>query len=94
MDAAQTTPIPDGTTDVVTDALPAGSIEVKLTWPTNADIQLSVRDPFGETVYDDAATIRSGGVLASDGNRQCEEHQQLAGILHLLAGKSPDGGRL
>ena len=73
VDSAQATPIPDGATEVVSSELPAGSIEVKLTWPTNADIQLSVRDPFGETVYDDAASIRSGGVLYSDGNRQCTD---------------------
>jgi len=52
-------------------ALPQGSIEVKLEWTTNADLQLLVRDPNGDSVYDDAPVITSGGVLAADGNVGC-----------------------
>ncbi len=51
--------------------LPEGSIEVSLTWATNADLQLQVRDPAGDTVYDDEPSIRSGGVLYEDGNVGC-----------------------
>lgn len=54
--------------------LTEGSIEVLLTWNSNADIQLSVRDPNGEAVYDDQPTgVRSGGILEADGNVRCEE---------------------
>lgn len=52
---------------------PAGSIEVLLQWATNADLQLQVRDPQGNTVYDDVPTIPSGGILDQNyvGNRGC-----------------------
>lgn len=51
--------------------LPTGDIEVTLTWNTNADLQLLVRDPFGDAVYDDAESVRSGGLLTATGNRNC-----------------------
>jgi hypothetical protein len=52
---------------------PAGNIEVLLQWQNNADLQLQVRDPQGNTVYDDMASITSGGILDEDyvGNRGC-----------------------
>jgi hypothetical protein len=52
--------------------LTKGAIEVTLTWLTNADLQLQVRDPNGQTVYDDLPQIRSGGVLEKGGNMNCE----------------------
>jgi hypothetical protein len=63
----------DDTTTVTTE-LPAGSIQVTLQWFTNADLQLQVRDPSGATVFDDEATIASGGILDQTrvGNRGCE----------------------
>lgn len=74
-----TTVLDDGsdttdTTDVTTTALPAGSIQVNLQWFTGADLQLQVRDPSGATVFDDEATIASGGILDQTrvGNRGCE----------------------
>jgi hypothetical protein len=51
--------------------LPGGAIEVQLTWNTNADLQLLVRDPLGAAVFDDIPTISSGGVLYEDGNVGC-----------------------
>lgn len=81
---AQVTPAPTaaGTpenivTSVITptasaDGLPAGSIEVQLTWNTAADLQLLVRDPSGEAIYDDNLTSVSGGFLSEDGNARCE----------------------
>ena len=56
-----------------TTTLTPGSIEVTLTWPTNADLQLNVRDPNGDTVFDDQPEIQSGGLLESDGNRGCTD---------------------
>ncbi|MBI5957629.1 MAG: hypothetical protein HY866_02770, partial [Chloroflexi bacterium] len=53
--------------------LPQGAIQVKLEWTTNADLQLLVRDPRGDSVYDDIPTIASGGVLEADGNVNCLE---------------------
>ena len=51
--------------------LPTGDVEVTLTWNTNADVQLLVRDPFGNAVYDDDISIPSGGELTATGNRNC-----------------------
>ncbi|MFW5709049.1 MAG: PPC domain-containing protein [Chloroflexota bacterium] len=51
--------------------LPTGDIEVTLTWNTNADLQLLVRDPFGVAVYDDDRSIQSGGTLTETGNINC-----------------------
>jgi hypothetical protein len=72
--AGEATPTP-ATPETVTGevALPQGSIEVKLEWTTNADLQLLVRDPNGDSVYDDVPVITSGGILASDGNVGCVE---------------------
>lgn len=56
-----------------TTTLSQGSIEVTLTWPTNADLQLNVRDPNGDTVFDDQPEIQSGGLLEADGNRGCTD---------------------
>ena len=51
--------------------LPPGDIEVFLTWATNHDLQLLVRDPVGQSVYDDEPAVTSGGLLASQGNVNC-----------------------
>lgn len=51
--------------------LPDGDIEVMLRWQTNADLQLLVRDPFGNAVYDNMMTIPSGGILSHQGNMDC-----------------------
>lgn len=53
--------------------LPAGSVEVSLLWNTNADLQLLVRDPSGNAVYDDIPFGNSGGVLEENGNVNCVE---------------------
>ncbi len=52
-------------------ALPDGDIEVLLTWQTNADLQLLVRDTAGDSVYDDVRSVISGGQLVEDGNIGC-----------------------
>lgn len=64
----------DDTDTVTTTELAAGSIQVTLQWFTDADLQLQVRDPNGDTVFDDEATIASGGILDQTrvGNRGCE----------------------
>lgn len=51
--------------------LPDGDIEVTLTWDTNADLRLLVRDPFGSSVYSDSAVVQSGGRLGATGNLNC-----------------------
>lgn len=66
-DAASLTATPA----VSADNLPNGVIEVKLSWLTNADLQLLVRDPVGEAVFDDTPEITSGGTLVEDGNVNC-----------------------
>ncbi|MBN1565575.1 MAG: PPC domain-containing protein [Anaerolineae bacterium] len=61
-------PVPTATP---ANVLPGGEIEIKLEWATQADLQLLVRDTFGNTVYDDIPTVSSGGVLEEDGNVGC-----------------------
>lgn len=51
--------------------LPDGEVEVYLTWSSNADLQLLVRDPVGQPVYDDNVRVASGGTLAANGNANC-----------------------
>lgn len=51
--------------------LPRGSVAVSLQWSTNADIQLLVRDPQGNTLFNDRTSIASGGQLISNGNLNC-----------------------
>lgn len=53
--------------------LPTGALEVRLLWfgNTAADVQLLVRDPAGDAVYDDVPQIRSGGQLVAAGNVGC-----------------------
>lgn len=60
-------------TTPTTDTLPNGAIEVKLEWATEADLQLLVRDPLGNAVYDNIPISESGGVLESVGNQGCLE---------------------
>lgn len=51
--------------------LPDGSIEVLLTWGTQADVQLLVRDPIGQALYDDQPQLGNGATLFSAGNVRC-----------------------
>jgi len=51
--------------------LPQGDIEVSLYWSTNADLQLLVRDPAGQSVFDDSPLVASGGILQEVGNVNC-----------------------
>ena len=51
--------------------LPQGDIEVSLFWSTSADLQLLVRDPLGESVFDDSPFVSSGGFLQVAGNVNC-----------------------
>jgi hypothetical protein len=51
--------------------LPQGDIQITLTWNTNADLRLLVRDPFLDSVYNDNQAIQSGGRLNATGNLNC-----------------------
>ena len=51
--------------------LPAGALEIRLLWNTAADLQLLVRDPAGDNVFDDSPQIPSGGTLGASGNVGC-----------------------
>lgn len=55
----------------VFDTVPRGSVEVSLQWSTSADIQLLVRDPQGNPIYDGQPTSSIGGAIASTGNDSC-----------------------
>jgi uncharacterized protein YfaP (DUF2135 family) len=67
-------PVGDSTATTVASnlpLLPSGSVQVSLQWSTNADIQLLVREPSGDPIYDDRTTSNSGGILAANGNVNC-----------------------
>ena len=51
--------------------LPQGVVEVSLFWSASADLQLLVRDPLGESVFDDNPAAASGGILQEVGNANC-----------------------
>ena len=51
--------------------LPQGDVEVGLYWSTSADLQLLVRDPLGESIFDDNPAATSGGILQEVGNANC-----------------------
>lgn len=71
--AATPTPLADGTNIILRpEGLPQGSVEIILTWNTTADLQLLVRDPSGEAIFDDNPDSTSGGILAQTGNARCE----------------------
>lgn len=54
-----------------TSSLLPGSLQVLLVWNTPADLQLLVRDPGGDSIFDDVPQVASGGRLAAAGNVQC-----------------------
>lgn len=51
--------------------LPNGDIQVLITWETNAELRLLVRDPFGDSVFNDSTAVQSGGRLEVSGNLNC-----------------------
>ncbi len=51
--------------------LPQGDVEVSLFWSSSADLQLLVRDPLGESVFDDNPAGTTGGILQEVGNANC-----------------------
>ncbi|MCU0511840.1 MAG: PPC domain-containing protein [Anaerolineae bacterium] len=55
--------------------LPQGAVEISLVWNSGADLQLLVRDPVGDAVFDDRPTVNSGGILAANGNVNCVRAQ-------------------
>lgn len=57
--------------EVIDLGLERGDVEIVLAWNTNADMQLLVRDPRGDSVFDDIPLIPSGGRLAAAGNVGC-----------------------
>lgn len=57
--------------ELATLNLPTGDIEVSLLWSTAADLQLLVRDPSGNSIYDDFPTTSYGARLALAGNVGC-----------------------
>jgi hypothetical protein len=70
-----TGPTGDLPQDVLDLGLPRGSVEIALSWNTNADLQLLVRDPRGDSVFDDTPQVPSGGRLAAAGNVNCNISQ-------------------
>ncbi len=55
--------------------LPNGSVEVSVQWSTGADVRLLVRDPQGNTVFDDVPQVpASGARLITNGNLNCAQN--------------------
>jgi hypothetical protein len=63
-----TGPTGDIPPEVLALNLPTGDIEVTLLWNTLADLQLLVRDPSLDSVFDDTPSVPSGGRLVAAGN--------------------------
>lgn len=70
-----TGPTGDLPQEVLNLGLPRGDVEIVLSWNTAADVQLLVRDPRGDSVFDDTPTVPSGGRLAAAGNVNCTPAQ-------------------
>jgi hypothetical protein len=70
-----TGPTGDLPAEVLNLGLPRGAVEIALSWNTNADLQLLVRDPRGDSVFDDTPQVPSGGRLAAAGNVNCNISQ-------------------
>lgn len=70
-----TGPVGDLPQEVIDLGLARGDVEIVLSWNTNADLQLLVRDPRGDSIYDDIPLVPSGGRLAADGNVNCRASQ-------------------
>lgn len=51
--------------------VPSGDVQVFLTWQSGADVQLLVRDPAGDSVFDDQLRVASGGQMTLQGNINC-----------------------
>ena len=101
--AADTTTTTDTTTDGTTttttvttagtrpDGLPAGSVEVILTWDTIADVQLLVRDPAGEAIFDDNLNSQSGGIMSNQGNVACAGNTAPVSYIYWPQSRLPRG---
>lgn len=74
-DILLTGPAVDATQEVQSLGLPEGDLGITLTWNTAADLQLLVRDPAGDSVFDDTPQVLSGGLLAAAGNVNCSGSQ-------------------
>jgi len=70
-----TGPTGDLPQEVIDLGLPRGAVEIALSWNTGADLQLLVRDPRGDSVFDDTPQVPSGGRLAAAGNVNCTPAQ-------------------
>src|SRR5262249_3230922 len=51
--------------------LPPGSIQIKLTWNSRADMRLLIRDPNGVSVFSDNTSPDNSGILDRTGNFKC-----------------------
>ncbi len=73
---------------------PQGSVEITLTWQTNADMQLLVRDPTGEAIFDDNPIGTSGGILDADrvGNQNCNSTTTPVSYIYWPANRVPPSG--
>ena len=80
-----TGPTGDLPQEVLDLGLPRGDLEMALSWNTNADLQLLVRDPRGDSVFDDTPQVPSGGRLAASGNVNCTVCPDKPGVVCILA---------
>jgi len=57
--------------NIVDLQLPVGDVQIILTWTTDADLRLLVRDPQLNSIYNDQRIAPTGGTLNSLGNVNC-----------------------
>jgi hypothetical protein len=71
--------------------LGTGDVQVTLLWDTDADLDLYVTDPGGDTVFHANAEVPSGGVLDRDANRYCTPSEESVENVFWPTGAAPGG---
>ncbi len=63
-------------------AVPAGDVQVAITWPTLTDVDLSVVDPDGNKLDINNSTVLTGGTLDLTQGQECQTPDPAAESLH------------
>lgn len=71
--------------------LGTGDVQVTLLWDSDADLDLYVTDPAGDTVYHGNGQVPSGGVLDRDANRSCTPSEESVENVFWPRGGAPGG---
>jgi hypothetical protein len=71
--------------------LGTGDVQVTVQWNTAADVDLHVRDPYGELIYYGDPTSASGGRLDVDSNFPCGTNMFYVENVYWPSGRAPAG---